>query len=116
MLVNPGLLFVASNTLVVSGTNGDESWSLRYFANRRPFFVALGLLPAGSVVRDWFLVQAPIIATEHIPEVIVTTICIVGWVSESRRVHAFLVLAILLVFTASSASLWFEPGKVGGLF
>ncbi len=111
VLLNPGILFVASNTLVSREPN-VESWTEHYFAIRRPFFATFGLIPLGTLLRDGILFGTPVLVLGHLPEALVTTICVLGWSSESRRALACLAPACLLVMMAGMAYVWFQPGSV----
>jgi len=111
VLLNPGILFVASNTLVNREPN-VESWTEHFFAIRRPFLATFGLIPLGTLLRDGILFGTPVLIPGHLPEALVVTICALGWSSESRRVHAFLALACLVVTLTGMAYVWFQPGSV----
>jgi len=111
VLLNPGILFVASNTLV-SREPKVESWTEHYFSIRRPFFATIGLMPLGTLMRDGILFGTPVLIPGHTPEALATIICALGWSSQSRRVHAFLAPAYLLVIMAGTAYVWFQPGIV----
>ncbi len=110
VLINPGLLFVASNALVVSDSDVRRIWEKHYFAVRRSFFLPLGMLLIVSVLRDWIILDAPVVFPRLLPEITLTLICGVGWASESKRIHAALALASMLLIVASTAYLWFQPG------
>ena len=110
VMLNPGILFVASSTLVPNGSKLDMSWEQHFFAVRRAFFVTIGLIPAGAVLRDWILFDTPVVTWDHLPELFMTAIYIVGWASANRRVQALLVLAGVVVLVTFTASIWLEPG------
>lgn len=109
-LLNPGLLFVASTTLVVDGSKKESGWEQHFFDVRRSFFVIFGLIPAASVLRSWVLLGTPVVNWGHLPELLMTAVCVTGWASANRRVHAGVVLAGLAILVVFTASVWFQPG------
>ena len=111
VLFNPGVLFVASNTLVNREPN-VESWAEHYFAIRRPFFATFGLIPLGTLLRDGILFGTPVLIPGHLPEAFTVIISVVGWSSESRRIHALLAPTFLLAIVGGAAYVWFQPGGV----
>ena len=110
VLLNPGILFVASNTLVNREPN-VKSWAEHYSSIRRPFFATFILLPLGTLLRDGILFGTPVLIPGHLPEALGMTVCVMGWSSESRRVHAFLAPAYLLAIVGGIAYVWFQPGS-----
>ena len=46
VLLNPGLLFVSSTTLVVDASKSDRNWEQHFFDVRRSFFVTFGFVPS----------------------------------------------------------------------
>jgi hypothetical protein len=113
-LINPGVLFVASSALVVVGSDENRSWETHYFASRRSFFLAIGMLPLGAVLRDWLILAQPLAFPLHIPEVLMTLFSAIGWASGKKRVHGVLVLASMFTLAASTSYLWFQPGGGSG--
>jgi hypothetical protein len=110
VLLNPGILFVASTTLVHNAAKLDRSWEQHFFDIRRSFFVIFGMIPAGSVLRDWILFDTPVMTWFHLPELLMTAICIVGWASANRRIQSILVLASMVVLATFTSSIWLQPG------
>ena len=110
VLLNPGILFVASTTLVLNASKLDRGWEQHFFDSRRSFFLTFGMIPAGGVLRDWILFDTPVLTWGHLPELFMTAIYIVGWGSANRRVQAVLVLAGLVVLITFTASIWLQPG------
>jgi len=110
VLLNPVLLFVSSTTLVVDGSKSDGTWEQYFFNIRRSFFVTIGLVPAGAVLRNWVLLDIPVVSWGHLPELIMTAIYLSGWAFANRRVQAVLPIAALVVIITFTASIWFEPG------
>lgn len=110
VLVNPGLLFVASNALATSNMNTNTSWEEHFFAARWSFFVPFGVLLVVSFFRDAFILDRPFEVARHLPELIVLGVCPLGASSESRRTHAILALVALFTIVVGSASLWTQPG------
>lgn len=113
-LINPGILFVLSTTLVVDGSKLDRSWEQYFFDIRRSLFPMLGLIPVGSMLRDWVLLDTPVVTKGHLPELFMISIYIVAWATANRRVHAALALAALIVLISFTASVWLEPGAGRG--
>lgn len=110
VLVNPGLLFVASNTLVYSDTAEDGSWEDHFYAVHRSFFPTYGVLILVSVLRDDVLLGASVEFPRLLPEAFMVLICVVGWVSGNRRIHLGLALLSLCAIVASTVFLWLQPG------
>ena len=110
VLTNPGVLFVASITLVVDGSKAEAAWEEHFFRIRRSFFVIFGMVPSVSVLRDWVLLDTPILHLSHLPEGVVTSVCIVGWLSGNRRTHTVLAAVVILVLFTAAAQIWLQPG------
>ena len=108
LLVNPGILFVSSATLVLE--NPDRSWDAHFFRVRRSFFGAFGCIPAVSLVRDLVFFDVPIVTLTHVPELSITAISVAAWALETRRAQAVLAAAALLTLLVGAASIWLEPG------
>ena len=110
VLLNPGILFVATSTLVLNTSTLHRSWEQHFFDIRRSFFVTFGMIAPGAVLRDSILLDTPVVAWGHLPDLLVTAFVIVGWRSANRRVQAILVLAALVVLITFTTSVWFQPG------
>ena len=110
VLLNPGILFVASSTLVLNVSKTDDSWEKHFFDIRRSFIVTIGLIPVGAVLRDWVLLDTPVVTWGHLPELFMTMVNIAAWASASRRLHAVLILAAWVIVATFTASIWLEPG------
>ena len=92
MLLNPGILFVCSNTLVHSESKVDKPWDEHFYQVRRSFFAVFGMLPLVSVLRRWSLADIPILSPNNFPELLVfLPFCVAGFAFKSRRIHASLV-------------------------
>ena len=114
VLLNPAILFVASNTLV-NREPDVESWAEHFYSIRRSFLATFGLLPLGTLVRDGVLFGTPVLILGHLPEALFVTICAAGCFTDSRRVHALLAPACLLVVLTATALVWFQPGGLNSL-
>jgi hypothetical protein len=110
VLLNPGILFVCSTTLVLDGSKLDRNWEQHFFDVRRSFFVVFGLVPVGAVLRNWILIDTPVMAWGHLPELLMTSIVVAAWASANRRVQAVLALAALVLIITFAASIWLQPG------
>ena len=110
VLLNPGILFVASTTLVLDRSGLDRNWEQHFFDIRRSFFATFGLIAPGAVLRDWILFGTPVVSSGHLPEMFITVFCAIAWASTNRRVHAVLTLATGVVLITFTASIWLQPG------
>ncbi len=110
VLVNPGLLFVASNTLVQLDPAEDQTWEGHFYSIHQSFFLTYGLLLPVSVLRDWVLLDASVEFPRLLPEALMLLICGVGWVSKSKRVHSGLVLLCFSMALVSTVFFWLLPG------
>ncbi len=81
-----GVGHFASTTLVLNASKLDRRWEQHFFDIRRSFFVTFGMIPAGSVLRDWILFDTPVVTWGHLPELFMTAIYIVGRAFANRRV------------------------------
>ena len=112
LLLNPGILFVASNTLIHSETRGAKSWGEHFFEIRRPFFATFGMLPLVSVLRRWALTDVPLLSSNNLPEVGFALLLLIGFISGSRKVHAGLIITYWFALVITTANIWFLPGDV----
>ncbi len=110
VLVNPGLLFVCSNALVLSQRGNGTSWEQHFFSVRKWFFVARGLIGMVSTLRSWLLLDIPILDPGRLPSLLMLIVCVVGVLSASRRVHGALVLISLVGVILGTVFLRFQPG------
>ena len=110
VLLNPGILFVVSTTLVVDGSKSEKSWEQHYFENRTSFFATFALIPICAVLRNWILMDAPVVRLVHLPELFMIAICFAGCASANRRAHVAIAIAALVVLITFTASVWLEPG------
>jgi len=116
LLLNPGILFVASSVLVHSDKEPEsQGWQEHFFNVHRSFFASFGLLPVVSIVRRWFLTDLPILSTNNLPEVGFGFLCFVGFVSSKRTVHAALVVVYWLALLFTTTNYWFFPGDIANL-
>ncbi len=113
LLLNPGILFVASNVLVDSDKERDSrDWQKHFYDVHRSFFATFGLLPVVSILRRWVLTDIPMLSTNNLPEVGFGFLCLVGFLSSNRSVHAGLVVVYWLFLLLTTANYWFLPGEV----
>jgi len=110
VLLNPGILLVVSSTLVLHSSKSNGSWEQHFFDIRRSFFVIVGLVPVGAMLRDWILLETPVVTWYHLPELLMTSIYIVGWSTANRRIQLILALTGLMVLITFTASIWLQPG------
>jgi len=108
LLLNPGILFVASATLVLE--NPDSDWDSHFYRVRRSFLAAFGCIPALALARDLILFDVPVLTLTHAPELSLTTICAAAWALETRRAQAILAACALLVMAGAAVSIWIPPG------
>ena len=113
VLLNPGLLFVCSNALVPSQRSEGTSWEQHFFSVRRWFFVVRGLIAAVVTLRSWLLLGVPIQDPTRLPALLMLTVCVVGVLSASRRVHGALVLISLFGVILGFGYFWFQPRVLG---
>ena len=113
LILNPGILFVASSILVLSDRESEpKGWRDHYFNVHRSFFAAIGLLPLVSILRRWFLTDLPLLSANNLPEVGFGFLCLVGFVSSNKSVHATVVVVYWLSLLFATANYWFFPGDV----
>jgi hypothetical protein len=112
MLLNPGILFVCSSTLVRVESDADMSWDRHFFEIRRAFFGTFAMLPFGSVLRRWVLADLPVLSPENVPELFFAMLCAIGFATANRRAHGALVVTYWLGIVMSSAYPWFRPGAI----
>jgi len=115
VLVNPGLLFVASNALVHADSDKHRTWEDHFYSVRRSLFVTFAMLMVVSILRDWVLLDARVEFPRLLPEAAMTLIYGVGLASKSKRIHAGLAILCIFVALASTAFLWLQPGGGSGL-
>ena len=108
LLLNPGILFVASATLVLE--NPDSDWDSHFYRVRRSFFAIGGWIPTVSLVRDLILFDVPMLTLTHAPEFFMTAIYVAAWTLGTRRAQAILATCALLVLTGAAAFVWLQPG------
>ena len=109
VLLNPGLLFVCSNALVLSQGSDQPSWEQHFFSVRRWFFVVLGLISAIAMLRNRILLGLPI----ALPPLLLVGVCVVGALSTNKRVHAALALTGFAILVLGTGYAFFEPGVIG---
>jgi hypothetical protein len=110
MLLNPGILLFCSSTLV--HPESETSWDKHYFAVRRSFLGAMGMLPLVSMLRRWAVADLPLLSSANFPEVLFAMLSAAGFVSGNRRVQEALVLIFWFTIIFTSGSTWFRPGEV----
>lgn len=110
LLLNPGILFVCSSSLVNSEANVVKHWSEHFFEVRKSIFLTLGMLTIVSVLRRWVLSDVQILNPANIPELVFALLFLAGFISRGRKVHAGLAISCWLVLLISTANTWFEPG------
>lgn len=108
VLSAPALLFVASNALVPSG----DSVSLRehFLAQRALFFTARGLLVLSSYTASYVVLGSEFLTAARLPGLFVLVLCVVGIVSESRRVQVAIAILGLLFEVLVVGYVRLEPG------
>ena len=113
MLLNPGILFVCSNILVVLESDPNKAWEDHFFDVRRLFFAALLMLPIVSVVRRLVLADIAILNPANFAELFLfIPLYAMACVYRSRRGHAAIAVINCILFAVSIAYLWFQPGAV----
>ena len=110
VLLNPGLIFVCSNTLVLGVRGPDASWEQHFFSVRKWFFVMWGAMAVVATLRNWLVLSTPVLAPGRLPMLVVMIVCGVGLYSTDRRVHGALVIVSLFTVSVATAYLWFQPG------
>ena len=113
VLLNPALIFVCSNALVLSHRSDGASREQHFFSVRRWFFVVRGLIAVVATLRSWLLLGTPILDPARLPALLMFIVCVVGVLSASRRVHGALVLVGSIGVTLGTVYLWFQPGVLG---
>ncbi len=108
LLVNPGILFVASSTLVNKPSH--QNWEEHFYSIRTSFFGFYILIPIGSVFRDWVLLDLPILNLVRVPEFVMTAIILTALLSNLRKIQAYAAVAASLLFFVFSALIWLQPG------
>ena len=115
LLLNPGILYVCSSTLVRPEANVIEHWSKHFFEVRRTIFLTLSMLTIVSVLRRWVLTDVPVLSTANIPELVFALLFITGFISRDTKLHAGIVIASWLLLVVTTANTWFQPGAVVNL-
>ena len=114
VLVNPGLLFIASNALVSPDREPDESWEDYFFSNRRSYLLPFIALLTIAIFRDALILDRAVRVVLHLPEIILIGISVISLRSDDRRVHGALAAIVLVIFAVATVTLWLEPGGVSG--
>ena len=112
-LLIPGLIFVCSNALVLPRQGDVTSWEQHFFSVRKWFFAARGLIGVVSGLRSWFLLGIPLLDPWRLPSLLMLMLCVVGFLSTSRRVHGVLVVIGVIRLIFGTGYLWFQPGVLG---
>ena len=86
VLLNPGLIFVCSNTLVLGVRGPDASWEQHFFSVRKWFFVMWGAMAVVATLRNWLVLSTPLLTPGRLPMLVVFIVCGVGLYSTDRRV------------------------------
>ena len=110
VLLNPGLIFICSNILVLGDRAPGISWEEHFFSVRRWFFVIWGALAVVATVRNWLILETPLLVLGRIPILMTLIICIAGFHFTDRRIHGALVLVSLISVSVAITYLWFQPG------
>ena len=110
VLLNPALLFVCSNALVVSQSSDETSWEEHFFSVRKSFFVVRGLIAVIPTLRSWLLLDTPIFIPARLPGLLMLIVCVVGVLTANRRVHGALALIGLVGVILGTVILRFQPG------
>ncbi len=113
VLLNSALIFVCSNTLVLSHRSDGASWEQHFFSVRKWFFVVRGLISVVATLRSWLLLGIPILDPARLVALLVLIVCVVGILSASRRVHGALALIGSIGIVLGTVYLWFQPGVLG---
>ena len=111
-LASPGLLFVCSNALVLAQRSNKMSWEEHFFSVRKSFFVMRGVIALIAQLRRWLLLGLPILEPRGLPALVMIAVCVIGFFSTSRRVHAALVLVGLADIVFGIGYFRFQSGAL----
>jgi hypothetical protein len=111
-LASPGAVFFISCSLVPENPSAVMSWRDHYFAARRSFF--LGLIPWAlvSVGVATFVAGLPWLHPGRFGQTLLLLVGAVGVSSASPRVHAALVIAVLVAIAAAASTVYLQPGSI----
>lgn len=99
----PCTLFAMVEFLVPMSSAPGLDWSKHFRNVRRWFFPLYVFFSFIALLESWLMLGTPLTHPYRIMQLTQMTIGIVGWVSVSERVHAFLpVIAIVMMFVGQA--------------
>ena len=110
-LVGPAVLYLQASALVTSDPSHVTSWQARFFEIRPWFFVGNIVICVNLIVTRAFDGN-PLIAPVSIGLVLLAAIAVVGLLTESRRIHAVLVVAALTIQIVGLGAAMFQSGTI----
>ena len=97
VLLGPGLLYVCSTVLVPRAATDRQPWEDHFFRVHRWFFGAFILYGLWAIFLTWLLGSLPLMHPYRVMQFAVIAVFVVGFLSQSRRVHLAVVFAGLAV-------------------
>ena len=104
IMVSPAILFLQVHTLVTARPDTVTDWHTHFFRVRRWFFAANALLPVTNSVARHVAAKQPF-GAENILLALILALSIVGFASDSERVHAGIAILYMLTMIVGFGSL-----------
>jgi len=110
-LAGPGMIYFLSCTLIPDEAKSVDSWRDYYFSIRRQFFGALCVWSVIMVINTTLILGVPLLHNSRIIPVGLMVLGLSGLSTDSSRVHASILLGLLLILIIAVVILM-QPGAL----
>ena len=110
VLLIPGLLYYCASIIIPENPNDVTSWREHYFSVHVRFFTGLACYTLVVIATSFLILDLPLIHPVRLGQIAAIIISVVGAISSKPKVHAGIVVILMIMIVGMAVSIASQPG------